>query len=232
MKRKDILFIAGAALVLAPFFIFETILESYKYFNQHHGMIMSFLKFAVLATTGEIIGLRIKTGSYNRPGFGIAARAMVWGMLGLTIQMAFIIFSTGAPMFLEYLGVEGASQLLRHPGLSVSKILAAFTISVTMNLIYAPVMMTLHKITDTHIEQHNGRLSSLVRPIAMVDILSGINWQVQWHFVFKKTIPFFWIPAHTITFLLPPEYRVLFAAVLGIMLGVLLAMAAVKGKKS
>jgi hypothetical protein len=42
--------------------------------------------------------------------------------------------------------------------------------------------------------------------------------------VFKKTIPFFWYPAHTITFLLPSEQRVLFAALLGIALGVLLAL--------
>lgn len=46
------------------------------------------------------------------------------------------------------------------------------------------------------------------------------------NFVFKKTIPFFWYPAHTITFLLPGEMRVLFAAILGVVLGVLLAIAA------
>jgi hypothetical protein len=43
--------------------------------------------------------------------------------------------------------------------------------------------------------------------------------------VFKKTIPLFWIPAHTITFLLDPDYQVLFAAFLGIMLGAILAVA-------
>jgi uncharacterized integral membrane protein len=44
--------------------------------------------------------------------------------------------------------------------------------------------------------------------------------------VFKKTIPLFWYPAHTITFLLPAGFQVLFAAVLGIVLGVLLSVAA------
>jgi hypothetical protein len=48
--------------------------------------------------------------------------------------------------------------------------------------------------------------------------------------VFKKTIPFFWYPAHTVTFLLPSEQRVLFAALLGIALGVLLALSSKKGK--
>jgi len=43
--------------------------------------------------------------------------------------------------------------------------------------------------------------------------------------VFKKTIPLFWIPAHTITFLLNPDYQVLFAAFLSIVLGAILAVA-------
>ena len=108
--------------------------------------------------------------------------------------------------------------------------LAAFCISATMNLIYAPIMMTFHKITDTHIVDNGGTVSGLFKSIKMGDILTRINWNVQWNFVFKKTIPFFWIPAHTITFLLPGEYRVAFAAVLGIALGVILAIASIKGK--
>ena len=59
--------------------------------------------------------------------------------------------------------------------------------------------------------------------------MQEMNWKVQWEFVFKRTIPLFWYPAHTITFLLPAEMRVLFAALLGVMLGVILAVAARKG---
>ncbi len=231
MKTKDFIFLAGVTIFFLPFFLFAPLLEAYQSFNTAHGMIMSFIKFAVLATLGEVIGLRIKTGNYNQPGFGVLPRAIVWGFLGLTIQMAFIIFSVGAPAFLVYLGIENAGIALGQPGLSAEKILTAFTVSATMNLIYAPVMMTLHKITDTHIESNGGTVAGLLKPIAMGEIMAGINWKVQWSFVFKKTIPFFWIPAHTITFLLPPEYRVLFAAVLGIVLGVFMAIAAVAGKK-
>ena len=60
----------------------------------------------------------------------------------------------------------------------------------------------------------------------MTRIITHLNWNSQWNFVFKKAIPFFWYPAHTITFLLPGEMRVLFAAILGVVLGVLLAIAA------
>ncbi|MCK7530557.1 MAG: Mpv17/PMP22 family protein [Marinilabiliales bacterium] len=46
--------------------------------------------------------------------------------------------------------------------------------------------------------------------------------------VLKKTIPFFWIPAQTITFLLPPEFQILFAALLSTVLGVILACRSAK----
>lgn len=65
----------------------------------------------------------------------------------------------------------------------------------------------------------------------MGEILAGLNWRVLWGFVFKKTIPLFWFPAHTVTFLLPGNMRVLFAALLGVVLGVLLAIGARKGEK-
>ena len=58
-----------------------------------------------------------------------------------------------------------------------------------------------------------------------------MDWEVQWNFVIKKTIPIFWIPAQTLNFLLPGEYRVLVAAVYSIILGVILAIAAQMGKK-
>lgn len=231
MKKKDLFFTLGVILFFLPFFLSSDLLEGYKHFNRAHGMIMSFVKFAILATLGEVIGLRIKTGNYNQPGFGIVPRALVWGVLGLTIQLAFVIFSVGAPAFLQYMGLADADLLLNTSGFSAPKLLAAFTVSATMNLIYAPVMMTLHKITDTHIERNGGTVKGFLQPIQMGQIMADINWKVQWSFVFKKTIPFFWIPAHTITFMLPTEYRVLFAAVLGIMLGIFMAIAAVLGKR-
>ena len=90
---------------------------------------------------------------------------------------------------------------------------------------FAPVFMTFHKITDAQIAVHGGSLKALITPIPMAERFAQIDWSKQWGFVFKKTIPFFWYPAHTITFLLPSEQRVLFAALLGIALGVLLAVA-------
>ena len=113
--------------------------------------------------------------------------------------------------------MENATSVMGE-SLSWSKVFVAFCISVGMNTIFAPVFMTLHKITDTHILTHGGTLAGFFTPIQMGEIMANLNWRVQWNFVFKKTIPFFW-------FLLPGDMRVLFAALLGVVLGVLLAIA-------
>ncbi len=227
MKRTDIGFIALVVAIFLPFFLIDSVYEWYKAFNAAHGMIMSFFKFAILATLGEMLGSRISTGEYLPKGFGMIPRMVVWGFLGMGINMAMIIFSKGTPIFLEYLGLQGASTML-DGAMCWEKVLVALSVSVAMNSIFAPVFMTLHKITDTHIARYGGSVSALVHPIKMGEIISGLNWKVQWGFVFKKTIPLFWYPAHTITFLLPSELRVLFAAILGVVLGVLLAVAAKK----
>ena len=195
--------------------------ETYYNFNLEHGLLMSFIKFSILATLGEVIGLRIKTGAYYKKGFGLLPRALVWGFLGMTIYMAFAIFASGTPVLLEKLGFENAGRLL-----------VSFSIATALNLFYAPVMMTFHKITDIHILETGGSLRGFLKPIQFARIFREINWDVQWNFVFKRTIPLFWIPAHTITFLLPEEYRVLFAAFLGIVLGVLLAVAALMDREN
>jgi len=230
MKKIDLYFLIFVLILFVPFFVSPELYTGYKTTNAAHPFLIGFLKFAILATMGESIGLRLREGIYNKKGFGLIPRAIVWGFLGMTIVMAFKIFSAGAPAFLKSLGIEGAAESLGGP-MSGLRVLTAFTISVTLNLIYAPVMMTLHKITDTHIIKNGGTVAGLLKPIKMGDIIAKLDWKVQWNFIFKKTIPFFWIPAHTITFLLPVEFQVLFAALLGIALGVILSLGVLMSKK-
>ncbi|MDF1570533.1 MAG: Mpv17/PMP22 family protein [Bacteroidales bacterium] len=227
LSRKDLYFGLGLFVFFLPFFLFHDVYEAYYRLNEAHGLLMSFIKFALLATLGEVIGLRIKTGRYHQSGFGLLPRAIVWGFLGMTIFMAFAIFAAGTPKLLAKIGLHGAETLLAS-GLSWGKVLVSFSISTALNLFYAPVLMTFHKITDIHIVSQGGTLKGFFTPIRFAAIFKMINWDVQWNFVFKRTIPLFWIPAQTITFLLPEEFRVLFAAFLGIVLGILLAIAALK----
>lgn len=215
MKRSDLLFVAAVMSLFIPFFISSHLYNFYIDFNAAHGFITSFIKFAILATAGEMLGLRIRTGNYFSAGFGLLPRALVWGILGLSIKAAFIIFSSGVPDVMMYLDVDTSSKLLM-----------AFSISFFMNLFFAPVMMTLHKVTDAHILITGGTMAGLFKKMDVATILENINWKMHWGFVLRKTIPLFWIPAHTITFLLPQAYQILFAALLGVVLGVILAFSA------
>ena len=242
MKKADFSFIIVLLIAIGLFIPFPFLkgLQNGFIYNSHYWLITSFLKFGLLSTLGESLGLRIGEGVYNKPGFGLLPRAIVWGFLGIGIKMAFVIFASGTPILLEhYLGLQTAVKSMQQPditdaiqaGLGGSRIITAFAISTFMNLIFAPVFMTLHKITDVHIINNGGKLRGFLSPIPFGKIFPSLNWFVQWDFVFKRTIPFFWIPAHTITFLLPPQYRLVFAAMLGVVLGMLLAIAAQKSRK-
>lgn len=230
MKKSDLIVILIVVAVLAPFFIPSTgFYDGFLNLTSAHGYIMAFFKFAILAVFGEMWALRIRKGVWYEKGFGILPRMIVWGVLGMGIAMAMCIFKTGVPMFLAT--VSGANPadyaaILKGDELTLGKVGIAFAVSVIMNTIFAPVMMTLHKCTDIHIMSYGGSMSCFLHPMKMREIFSSkINWDVQWNLVFKKTIPLFWFPAHTITFCLPGAFQVLFAAALGIALGLILALA-------
>ena len=236
MKKQDWLVLLIVVVVLTPFFVPATgFFEWFKSSTAAHPYIMAFFKFAILATFGEMLALRIREGVYNKKGFGVLPRMMVWGFLGMAIAMAMVIFKSGVPTFLgtvadalkgsgghvaAYVGIFNAAEL------TWGKVGIAFAVSVLMNSIFAPVMMTFHKCTDIHITENGGTVRGLLKPLKMREIFrEKINWDVQWNVVFKKTIPLFWFPAHTITFILPPTFQVLFAALLGVALGLILALA-------
>ena len=224
MKRQDLYFAIVMLAIFLPFFLYEPAYAWYTNFNGNHPMVMAFLKFGILATLGEMLGCRISTGSYTHPTFGALPRMVVWGLLGMAISMAMTVFSAGIPAFITNMGGGELVANFYAEGLSWGKFVVALSISVMMNTFFAPVFMTFHKITDAHIAECGGSLRALITPIPMQRLIKGVNWDVQWGFIFKKTIPLFWYPAHTITFMLPGELRVLFAALLGVALGVILAI--------
>lgn len=228
MKRQDLYFAIVMLAIFLPFFISADLYDWYKTFNADHAMIMAFLKFGILATLGEMLGCRISTGNYTTPTFGVAPRMVIWGILGVAIAMAMMVFKSGIPAFIAAMGGAELVADFAAEGFSWGKLVVALSISVMMNTFFAPVFMTFHKITDTHIAENGGSIKALFKPIPMRRLITTLNWDRQWSFIFKKTIPLFWYPAHTITFMLPGEYQVLFAALLGVALGVILAIGARK----
>lgn len=120
-EKTRLYFYTGGSGFAATLFICRPVYEWYHAFNAAHGMIMSFLKFAILSTLGEMIGLRISAGVYCRKGFGVLPRMFVWGILGMGINMAMVIFSNGTPAFLQYLGMQEAPAVFHAPGLCWAK---------------------------------------------------------------------------------------------------------------
>ena len=230
MKKADILVGILVILFLLPFILFDSVFDGYKSINEMHPYLMAFAKFAILATFGEMLAMRIKSGKYYSNGFGAFPKMIIWGLFGVWIAFGMKVFATGVPMVVEKIGVEGLIAAMGE-GFSGWKLLGAFCISTMMNTCFAPVFMTVHKVTDAHIMQCGGKTKCLITPIDAKGIIPNLNWDVQWNFVFKKTIPFFWIPAHTLTFILPADYQVLFAALLSIALGLILAFASLKSAK-
>jgi hypothetical protein len=199
------------ALAIAAFFVFPGTREMYLSANSAAPALLSFLKFAILATGGEILAWRLKKNSYSLKGFGLLPKTILWGIFGIIIYWAFTIFANGAPRIFPFL------TTLSEP---FKNILTALTISVFLNLIFSPVFMMTHHISDTFINDNHGTLP--LRKFNMLTALKRIDWERMWGFVYSKTIPFFWIPAHTITFMLPSEYRMIFAAALSVFLGLIL----------
>ena len=60
---------------------------------------------------------------------------------------------------MEYMGMANAAAIINGE-FCLDKLWIALAISVAMNTIFAPVFMTFHKITDTHILDCGGRLAA------------------------------------------------------------------------
>ncbi len=186
---------------------------------------MGFIKTAILASMGEILVSRMRSGHYFTSK-GFLLKALVWGFLGIIFVLIFKVFSSGV------IAAQGASLLPSIQNESfLQTLLTAFLISTIMNLFFAPSFMLLHRITDGFIELGSGTLKG-IRKVKLSHVIDGIDFISFIQFVVLKTIPFFWIPAHTITFILPESYRVLMAAYLSIALGVLLTLSKTRKVKN
>ena len=227
MKKTDKITLVVIAVVVLGFAFIPGAWDWFIRATKHHGLLMSFFKFAILGTFGEMLSLRIKEGVYYKEGFGLLPKLLIWGVLGVVIASAMTIFKTGTIKLLDGgFHFDGKAALWFANDLSWGKFFVALCISVLMNTLFAPVFMTFHKITDIHIAETGGTLKGFFsKPLEIQKTMAEkINWNIQYGFVFKKTIPLFWYPAHTITFLLPGTLQVLFAAALGVALGVILSI--------
>lgn len=180
-----------------------------------HPVLMGFAKFALLASMGELLAVRIVTAGWRFNSINIPVKIPVWGCFGILITIAFTVFSAGV----DALARGGILPFGENP------IAAAFYKSVFMNLTFGFEFMVLHRITDTLIER-----KALLGRWPFLEVWNGIDWKNMFGVV-GFSILWFWIPAHTITFCLPPVYRIITAAGLSICLGIILSSAKLKACK-
>lgn len=169
-----------------------------------------FFKFFILATMGDLLGIRILKGEWIIPK-GIFFKAIVWGILGMMITLVFTVFTAGA-------GVAQTAGKLPFAG---SKLAQAFFGSTIMNLTFGPMMYIYHKFGDLFIDLKYEKNGGSITVKEMVD---RVDWYTIVSFSWLKTCIFVWIPCHTIVFLLPVQYRVLASAFLSILLGIIVAI--------
>jgi len=230
-KMTDLFFIGIFGFIFIGLFMSEPAMENYENITSNYPFSTGFLKFALLATFGESLAQRIAFGTYSPKNYGLLPKAILWGFLGIIITASFIIFSTGAPFILNKLGFLWGSTAL-GASFGVEKIITALTISITMNILFAPILMLSHSLADAYVAEHNGSMQCFMHKPHIAKYLQNISWEQFWEFAIVRNILFFWIPMHTITFLLPEAFRVLFAAVLGACLGLILTFIKMKPQDS
>lgn len=208
MKKLDALWLLGI-ITIALFLINHDTNEIFVETTKAHPYIMGFVKFAILATMGELLSIRIVKGDWQKPT-GFLFRIFIWGIIGVLTSIYFPIFANGIVDLQQKGLLFGLHNAL----------FTAFLISLIMNAVVGPFVMSFHAFTDTYIELKCANLDCKLQ-----NVISTMNHQKVIGFLILKTIPFFWIPVHTITFMLPSEYRVLMAAGLSIVLGIILGFA-------
>lgn len=218
---KKVLIIAYILLSLGGFaaiLIIPASREVFKTLSNTHPYLMGFAKFALLATAGELLAVRLAKKEWSLPSY-VWARFLIWGVIGVWITYMMKIFGAGV-------GALMASGLLPSPEHALlGSFVKAFMISATMNLSFGPTFMALHKCSDTYLDiRATGK-----RKITIANVIHKVDWEKFATFTLLKTVPLFWIPAHTLTFMLPAEYQVAMAAALSVALGIILNL---KRKKS
>ena len=163
-----------------------------------HPIIMAIIQFALLGTCGELISNWIKIKKIYWPFsiWQLLYKAFSWGILAVCIKYAFVGFNG----FVDQLASDHYRLL---PAICAVKgsLARAFAISALMNLQFGPFLVLFHRLLDNLIDK-NGSYKGIEKGF----------YSLIW----------FWIPAHTITFILPKEFQILLAAIWSLFLGIIL----------
>jgi hypothetical protein len=171
-------------------------MNHYLQWVSENPLLSAAIQFAVLGTLGEVIAFSLRQKRFALPcnGIQLAGKVLAWALLGIIIKYGFT-------------GMKGFTKaLLEHnllPQFMADGIGWAFAVSVLTNVFFGPQMMFFHRLED-----------NLILWEWNTKGLTRAWWTLVW----------FWIPAHTVTFSLPPDYQIGLAAVWSLVLGLILGL--------
>ncbi|MCF8068860.1 MAG: hypothetical protein K9L30_09770 [Desulfobacterales bacterium] len=163
-------------------------------------IITAMIQFAILGTLGDIISKWIIKKKFFLP-FGVKVlmlKMTEWALLSIFVKYAFVGFHG----FIDSLVVHNLLPDMNTAGY-------AFSVSVSMNLLFGPFLVVMHRFLE--------------------NTIAGAK---NWERIDKAllSLVWFWIPAHTITFMLPKPFQIGIAALLSIVLGLILGAYNRKGE--
>lgn len=171
-------------------------METYTAWVTQNPLLSAAIQFALLGTLGEVISasLRARRAALPCAPIQLLGKVFAWALLGVIIKYGFA-------------GMKGfTAGLIEHrllPSVLSNGIGWAFAVSVFTNVFFGPQMMAFHRVEDNLILGRKG--------------FAGIT--DAW-----KTLIWFWIPAHTVTFSLPTDYQIGLAALWSLVLGVIMGL--------
>lgn len=173
-------------------------MNSYRLWVLSHPFLSAAIQFGLLGTLGEMVAASLK---HRRPvlpctPLQLGFKVIAWALLGLVIKAGFV-------------GMKGFTRaLMDHhllPSILASGFGWALTLSTLTNVFFGPQMMLFHRLEDNLILGRQG--------------FDGMMPAI-------RTLGWFWIPAHTLTFSLPAEFQLGLAALWSLALGIILGLTA------
>jgi len=150
------------------------------------------LQFAILGTFGDIISKWMQRGKIFQP--------YAWSVIFLKMIEWAVIALTIKYAFVGFKAFVDGLQA-HHLVPQLGKFGRAFAVSASMNLQYGLFLVIFHRFLDNLIARQN-------------------NWKNIEKGMYS--LVWFWIPAHTITFMLARPYQIGLAAVWSVVLGIIL----------
>lgn len=168
-------------------------MDAYASFVRENPFLSAVLQFAALGTLGEAAAAWIRERRFFLP---FPPRVVLLKALGWSALAVLIKYAfAGFTAFVAGLSARGLLPAELGP------FAFAFAVSLSMNLQFGPFLVIVHRLID-----------------------NAIDGRRNWGGVDKALLSllWFWVPAHTVTFLLPEDFRIGLAAVWSLALGLIL----------